>query len=323
VSHGESCVVVSGGGITDTIKLRVVPATIDVTATDTLVPSGQNVSLSVLYQAVSGGPASGVEFDTMRTRFTVRTATKGVIDRSGNFSGQEPGQTWVVATFTDMGVVRTDSISLTVVPGPFTGTVAQAAYGGGHALVFTAGAVAFDANTEVRFTNPDLSWVHLRPNTATTARALLPFNLPAGTTINYQIVNMGPTEIATVGSFVTTSATPSTDSYGGATGSIATAPVLTPNTDVFGTIGGDEDEVWFTFTATAASHTLTVWWDDGSDIDAYITNEAGTTALLARETSAHPETGSVTLTAGTHRVLLYMYEAAGPGNRTFKIRLTR
>jgi hypothetical protein len=148
--------------------------------------------------------------------------------------------------------------------------------------------------------------------------------LPAGTALKYDIVNVGPNQVAVTGTFNTTAAAPYPDTWGDAPLAPGTAPTFAVGTDVFGTITGIDlaSDEWFCFTpTTTGSHTLTVHWDDGSDIDVYITNAAGTTAVLARETGANPETGSANLTAGTkYCVDLFVWESA-TANREIPFRI--
>jgi hypothetical protein len=199
--------------------------------------------------------------------------------------------------------------------------------------VFTQGSIPFDADTELRMTVPS-GWVSLATPTpgivarasGTTITAMLPNGLPSGTALSYEIINLGPNQVATRGTFTTTTAAPTTDTFGAATNLPTTAPTFISGSDVFGTIPGIDQvaEEWVCFVATrTGAHTLNVNWDDGSDIDAYLTNAAGTTALIARETLANPETGSANLTSGTrYCVLLFMWESAVPNRQVpYRVRI--
>ena len=153
---------------------------------------------------------------------------------------------------------------------------------------------------------------------------MLPHGLASGTVLSYDIINLGPNQVATRGTFNTTAASPASDTWGTAVSSPTTAPTFTVGTDVFGTISAAAgSREWFCFVAArTGSHTLWVGWNDGSDIDAVLTNAAGTAGLLTRATLANPETGSVNLTSGTrYCVLLEMYEAATAGESLYRIRI--
>ena len=328
---GLSCLIVSGGGITDTVSVRVVPDTIVLTGIDTL-PSGVIRVANVQFLNEQGQPTTG--FTANDVTFTIGSTTIGVIDSTGAISARAPGTTTVTATLKPslgLGVTRSTSRNITVVAGPFTGTTAQSAGTGGQQVVFTQGAIPFDADTELRITVPT-GWVSLATPTpgivarasGTTITAMLPHGLPAGTALAYDIINLGPNQVATRGTFTTTTAAPAADTWGTATSSPTTAPTFQVGTDVFGTIaataGGRE---WFCFVAArTGSHTMWLNWNDGSDIDAVLTNAAGTSALLTRATLANPETGSVSLTSGTrYCVLIEMYEAATAGNSMYRLRI--
>lgn len=323
---GESCVVVSGGGITDTIDVRVVPAAVDLELSapgDTLVESGSVVDLSVAYLGATGAAAPGATLDT-NTSFSVSPSAVGVVDDTGAFSARAPGTAWVKATYTYLGVTRTDSVQITVVPAAFTGTVQQVTVQGGEALLFTAGAIPFDDDTAVQFETDWGTMVTLQPVSATEAYALLPFGLPSGTTLSYSIVNAGPNQLAIGDEYTLTAATPADDSYGD---TFATTPVITIGEDVFGALGADGDEELFHFTVTTAgTYRLQVDWTDDSDVDVYITDPGANAAYLARETTANPEVGTVDLAPGDYGVYLYMWASdLQPSNlpiTTYRVRLT-
>ena len=305
-SVGESCVVVSGAGITDTIAVRVVPASVDLAFTapgDTLLESGDQVTLTIAYLGATGAAAPGVSLDD-RTTFTVVNAPVGSIDENGVFIAREAGTTWVRATWTDMGVTRRDSVQIVVVPAVFTGTAVQVAYGGGQVIEFTAGGIPFDANTRVEF--PDMSagdFVHLLPNT-TVVRAAIPSGTPAGTEIRFFILNAGPNDATVEGTFTTTAAAPAMDPFLNQTR--ATARAMAVGEDMFGTIAGIRgSEEWFVVNVTeAGTYTVEFAWDDGDDKDLYLEAADGTT-LVAEEnaSSTNPEHATIDLQPGTYYII--------------------
>ena len=303
---GESCVVVTGGGVTDTIDVRVVPAAVDLELSapgDTLLQSGDQVMLAIDYLGATGAAAPGASLDT-RTTFTVVNSPVGSVDANGLFTAREAGTTWVRATWNDLGVTRRDSVQISVIPAVFTGTAVQAAYGGGQVIEFTAGGIPFDANTRVEF--PDLSageFVHLLPNT-TVVRAAIPSGTAAGTVIRYFILNAGPNDATVEGTFTTTAAAPATDPFLNQTK--ATARAMAVGEDMFGTIAGVRgSEEWFMVNVTeAGTYTVEFEWDDGNDKDLYVEAADGTT-LVAEENGAatNPEHDTIDLQPGTYYLI--------------------
>lgn len=318
-SVGESCVVVSGGGITDTIAVRVVPAAVDLAFTapgDTLLESGDMVDLSVGYLSASGGTAPGVTLDS-RTTFTVVTPAVGSIDDQGTFIAREPGTTWVRATWTDMGVARRDSVQITVIPAPFTGGATQIAFGGGQAIEFTAGGIPFDENTRVEFPNMSAgTFVHALPNT-TTVRAMLPFGTPAGTEIDFFILNAGPNDATVEGSFTTTAAAPVTDPF--LNNSSSTARAMDVGEDMFGMIAGVRGtEEWFVVqVAEAGTYRVEFTWDDDLDKDVYVLDSGfGTLLALEHGASTNPEAETIELEPGTYYLIGSTW-TPNPGDAAF------
>jgi hypothetical protein len=326
-TYGVTCLVVTGGGITDTINVRVVPATVDlqIAPANEVIESGTVINLPIAYLTTAGTGVQGAIGLDARTTFTVVTDAIGDVDAQGNFTAHFPGATWVRSTFTDLGVTRRDSVRFTVVPAPFTGTVTRTPYSGGEALQFDGGAVPFDADTRVEYAAiGGGNIVHLLPNTATTIRGALPFGMNAGDTITYYIINADPMPGKVWGGeYVLGADAADTDSFGAAANARLTAPLMQENVDVFGTLSTADPAVWHRFVVTTAGdYTMTVDWSDNSDVDAWIRNATGG-SVLARATAAKPETGTVTLTPGTYYVNLDMYEAATAGNTYYRIRLTR
>ena len=321
---GNSCLIVTGGGISDTIAVRVVPDTLVIVGVDTLA-SGVVEVAQVQFLNEQGQPTTGL--GPSNVTFASGNTTIATIDSTGSISPRAPGTTTVTATLRDgLGVSRTTTTPITVVAGPFTGAVAQAAAAGGQYVTFTQGALPFDADTEVRVQVPSGFFATLTPSMSAIAygqssiRVMLPPGLPSGSVLSYDLINLGPNQVATRGTFTTTAA--GVDTWTG-TASAATAPSFTAGSDAFGTISAAVPVHWLCFTAArTGTHTMTVHWNDGSDIDVVLYNATGTTRVLGRETGAHPETGTASLTAGTkYCVENFMYEAATAGNTTFRIRI--
>ncbi|HSJ32943.1 MAG TPA: hypothetical protein VK933_15995 [Longimicrobiales bacterium] len=305
---GESCVVVSGGGITDTIDVRVVPAAVDVTIANQVIASGSTAPLSVTYAGATGASAGGVTFNPAHTTFTVANGLVVSVDADGNVSGQAPGTTWVRAVYTDLGVTRRDSVEVTVVAGTFTGTVTQGtdgnATGSIGTAVFTEGAVAFDSDTQViLYLDDEVIRTHLVPGTSSTQiEVVLPFGLPAGS-IDYEIINMGPNQIAAAGTIDLPAGTPAADAFE-PDATIATPKAIVPGERLYGSLndpGDTRDLVRLTIT-TAGDYRVSLGWNDTSDHDFYVRNTANNGTLLSLEggVTSNPETGVVTLAVGTY-----------------------
>ncbi|HUF51111.1 MAG TPA: hypothetical protein VMN60_09775 [Longimicrobiales bacterium] len=329
VTLGMSCLVVRGGGVEDTIGVRVVPASLAITGVEEPLPSGVARTAQVRFLNEQGQPVTG--FTVSDVTLTIGSSTIGVIDATGAISARAPGTTTVTATLDPrFGVTRSVTTNVTVVAGPFTGTVAQSTATGGQYVTFTAGALAFDADTEIRVQVPSGFWATITPSIVSraagnTITVMLPPGLPAGSVLSYDIINLGANQVAVKGTFTTTTAAPAVDTWGAApAGGPASAPTITVFNDVFGTIPGIDQtaEEWFCFVAArTGSHTMTVHWDDGSDIDVYLTNSAGTAALSARETLANPEVGSANLTSGTRYCVLLFVWSSTVANRQIPYRI--
>jgi hypothetical protein len=330
VTFGNSCLVVNGGGLTDTIDVRVVPAAVDIELSspgDTILESGDIVTLPVALLSEGGAAAPGVAVDD-RTVLDSSDPAVGSVDQDGQFIARSPGSTYVRATFTDLGVTRRDSVLIVVIPAGFDGTATQAAYGGGQVIEFTAGGIPFDDNTRVEFAAGMLAndFVHILPNTATTIRAALTPGTEADSVINFRILNAGPNESTVEGSFTTTAAAPDTDPF--LNNGFATARTMEFGEDMFGTIEGFRGaEEWFIVDVTeAGTYRISFEWADGEDKDAYVIDATSGATLVALENGAavNPETAAVELEPGTYYLVGATWdpEAGGPPVY-YRMRFTR
>ena len=317
---GSSCLIVKSESVTDTVTVRVVPARIDLVA-DTAVGSGADIPVTVRFLTASGAAATGMSASNVD--FTVVPAANGVIDASGKFTGQAPGTATIIGTLkTGLGAVRADTVTVKVKQGPFTGTVAQSAGRGGQILTFTAGAVKFDADTKLTIVGAVDSVTFLEKD-STKIIAAVPFGKPAGSALQYVISGLGPNQLGVGGTFTTTTANLD-DTW---TGEDATDPATAPEVPIgpawVGLIGDTGSDYLYKIVITeAGTYRLQVDWSNDSDIDVYVTNFAFTTALLARESSANPEVGTVALTPGTYLIELYQYEAAA-ASQQFRVRFAK
>jgi hypothetical protein len=308
-SLGTSCLVVSGGGLTDTIRVRVVPASIRVSGADTLtqlVGSGETVQAQVEFRNTAGAPATG--FTLSDVTFTSLTPAQAAVDASGQISGQAPGIGRVVVRLhSQYGVTRVDTLVFRVQAGAFGGTVVTGTTGpptGSIAVAtFTEGAVAFDADTEVQLV---VDGVTVRTfnlvTTGTTRQVVLPFGLPAGN-LRYNVVNIGPNQIAQTGTISLPNGTPAEDTQEPDEVRLSTPKVASVGQRFWGSVGGSDFRDWVRIDiAEAGNYRFSMGWNDGSDHDFYVHNAAGSTLLsLEQGPAGNPESGSLSnLQPGTY-----------------------
>lgn len=317
---GASCLIVKSGGVSDTAMVKVVPASLRIVG-DSLLPSGDQKTYTVQFLTATGAAATGMSVADVNLSIT--PATAGTISATGVVTAQAPGAATITAALkADRGASRSATKSVAVVAGPFTGTVAQSAAParGSQILTFTAGAVPFDSDTKLSIAGAVDSVTFLE-RTATTIIAAVPFGKPAGSQLTYTITNLGPNQLGVGGTFTTTAAN-LTDTWTG-TDDPATAPTVNVGQAFVGLIGATgADEIYKVVVTEAGTYRLQVDWNNASDIDVYVANGAYTAYLLARETAANPEVGTVTLQPGTYFIELYMWESEAD-SQVFRVRFTK
>jgi hypothetical protein len=320
-AKGSSCVRVRGGGFEEEVPIRIVPAALRILGKgagvlDT-IGSGGSFQYPVQFLTKTGAQATG--FGLADLHFESTDTLVGVVNAQGQFTARAPGVTTIIVTGAPtLGATREITRRVLVEPGVFSGTAAQVTQTGSGAalLALTQGAVPFDADMVVEATIAGQALQAVLPATGNTRSLLIPFGTPAGTTINYTLSAMGPNQVAVAGSFVTTAAAPDEDTWEGSDDPFA-APLVPAGTTVVGTIGDTGSEELYRVQVTeAGTYRYTVWWNSGSDIDAYLADGDYTAYLLARETSAMPETGTIVLQPGIYIMDLYMYESVVP-SQTF------
>jgi hypothetical protein len=313
---GFSCVVVRGGGLVDTATVRVVPADLLLVG-DTVLQSGTLTPTTLSFLDITGQPVTG--FGLQSVTLSTLDDVIAVVDPDGNITPRAPGTTGVVVTLNDTwGVVRADTLMIRVFAPEFGGTVVQSAGRGGQILTFTEDAIAFDENTKVQLVGHPDSVVYLDVS-GNTVIAAIPFGTPAGTELEYAVINMGPGEASAVGTFTTTAA--SVETWVG-NDDPATAPVVNVGEAFVGTLEeprGSEDFYAVTVTE-AGTYRLQVDWDDDSDIDVYVWNDDDT--YIARETGDNPEVGTAELQPGTYYIDLYMW-AGVSALTTYRVRFEK
>ena len=167
---GPSCLVVSGGGVTDTVGFLVGPATIVVNAASPL-GSGESAPITVTFQDTEGNEVTGYTLADV-TLSSSAAATVFVDNAAATMTGRAPGTANVIATLNpNRGGTPTGSTPVTVVAGAFTGTFAPATLVEGSLVTLTAGAVPFDTDTRVSIGGIDALIIPGR--TATTIQAVV------------------------------------------------------------------------------------------------------------------------------------------------------
>jgi len=326
-AKGTSCIRVTGAGFTQEIPVKVVPAALGIigmgAGTLDTIGSGDSHQYPVQFLTTSGGQATG--YGLTDVRFESTDTLIGVVDAQGTFTARAPGVTTIIVTNSPtLGATREITRRVLVEPGIFSGTAAQVTEAGSGAalLRLTQGGVPFDGDMVVTATIAGQALQPVLPATGDTRTVLIPFGTPAGSEIEYTLAGMGPNQVAVAGSFVTTAAAPAEDAWENSDDPFA-APLVQAGATVVGTIGDTGSEEFYRVQVTeAGTYRFTVWWDNGSDIDIYLADEEYTTALIARETGALPETGTAVLQPGIYIMDLYMWEAAAP-SQTFTAVLTK
>lgn len=324
VTLGESCVVVRGGGLTDTAVIRVVPASVRVTGADTL-GSGLTAQLAVQFRNAAGQAVTG--FTAANYTWSALDTLVAVVDpATGITSARAPGTgRIVVTTRTTTGAVRADTLRLVVRAGTFSGTVTQGTTGVPtgtvNTVTFTQGAIPFDADTQVRLLvgSTVVTTYTVGATTGTSRSFVIPFGTSG--TVNYEVSNIGPNQVAAVGSFTVTN--PQAADTQEPDETIATPKVMRPGDTFYGSLTDDDFRDLIKLEVTeAGTYAFSGGWTDASDIDAYVRNPANNGSLLARETLANPEIGTVTLQPGTYWIRMDMYEWSPNQNRPSTYRIT-
>ncbi|MEO5510359.1 MAG: hypothetical protein ABIS27_06985 [Longimicrobiales bacterium] len=213
---GTSCLIVTGGGITDTVGFLVGPAAVDIVA-DTNMVSGATQSVAILFKNTAGGNISGLTIGDVT--FVSRAPTIAFYDAATQtIQGRAPGSTFLVATLNSgKGAIVVDSIKVNVTTSTFNGTITPASVNRGALATLNAGSIPFDANTTVTLNGAAATIIS---NTPTAFTVVVPASV-SGTTATFVISNLGPNEVtatavAPLGPLATFSGTtPATIAQGG------------------------------------------------------------------------------------------------------------
>lgn len=317
----DATITITGGNLSKTVSVSAFPASLDIQIAD---EAGSGEVIPVVVNALSSTGAS-----LGPVSFSVTSSATSIVFVSSAGELLARGIGTATLTFTGPGGV-TGTATVTVVPGLFTGTVTPGPLAAGQALTFTAAeGVPFDTDTQVSFDMLDPTDSFLVSRSETQLVVLVPANLNSG---NFTLSNVGANQLALVGSF-----TPAVigDPTEPANDSPATAPAIAPGVEIFGQVSaGDADDFFTLVVAAETTYRLDLDWTDTADVDAAIlrpsgifgscnpANAAGDFLGCAAATGDKPETGTVTLAAGTYRVLVELFSGGGDAVQ-YRLKLTQ
>jgi hypothetical protein len=311
---GPSCLVVSGGGVTDTVDILIGPASITVNAASPL-GSGETAPITVTFQDTEGNDVTGYSLADV-TLSSSAAGTVFVDNAAATMTGRAPGTANVIATLNGgRGAATTGSTPVTVVAGAFTGTFAPATLVQGGVMTLTAGAIPFDADTKVRV-GADSALI-LTQN-ATTITAVVPVAASPATVV---LSNLGPNQVASTFTAPVAAEANEPDAFG------ATARPIAVGTPQFGVVTPTDFEDWYRLDITAASQLVTfnLRWPGtavgANDIDLLIYDathtELSTTGNC--QSLAIPETCSRTFTTGTYYLQVLTFTATGAPSQPYRL----
>jgi uncharacterized protein (TIGR03437 family) len=182
--------IVTGGGITDTIDFAIGIAFLKLNVDSTLISGTQN-PLSATFQDANRVATTQLT-DTM-VNYVSRDTTVVKLDTINHtYIARSPGTVYVVATSKSglLGQSARDSIPVTVLPQAFNGTFTPTVLPRGGLVTLTAGSVPFDANTAVTLTTTAVTKISQTPTTFT---FVVPTTIVPDTATMF-IKNMGPAE---------------------------------------------------------------------------------------------------------------------------------
>jgi hypothetical protein len=281
---GESCVLVSAGGLSDSIHVSVGPAGLVISGPDTVVSTTTGAFTATAYDA-AGGAVTG----TSPLVWTSSSETLMITEfAAGNVTSRGPPGVVAIRVRAPNGVDA--SRNVTIIPGVFTGTLSASSGSAGLQVTATGagGAEAFDANTTATLGNQVAFFEVL---SSTSLLVAIPATGTAGAQ-DLDMLGLGTAQLAKRAVFTANSAFD--DQYGVTTQSEVTAPGYmasrSPNRWVYFTHsgygtgsasrgalnGGAREDHYFLITTGAGGGTITearLEWTNagtGADVDVYV-----------------------------------------------------
>jgi hypothetical protein len=311
VAAGASCIVVTGGGITDTVDVLVGPNSVSISAPADL-GSGETAPVTIAALNGVGQPLAG--FATSDLRVTSSNSAVVFVDTTTNtLQGRAPGTATITVTNrAGTGAIKTATATVTVSAGTFTGTVSPSDISKGQMVTLTAGAIAFDADTKVTIAGVDQS---ILSNTPTTITFVLPLST-IGNPTELVVSNLGPDQVAskkaiTVNNTNYIATHGATDDVAG-DDSFATARTLSIPGVAYGTVTPTDHDDYFKIVPSATgTYDLKLDWPGTADVDVLLVNSSG--AFVGSQSCAssnQPEScTTASLTAGTtYYVVVEFYD---------------
>lgn len=213
VGLGESCVVVTAGAVTDTVRVAVGPSSIVIAGPDTVLSGVAGIDYQVQFydhdgNALTAGPdfpiAPVVSLNPLRLPITEVGAL------AYTAAGQQPGNVRLqTSTTADFGGIVGVKV-VTVRPGVFAGSMSANTATQGGAITVTA-AIPWDGDEYVLFGSiPASNWTGVQADAVTnpsggTLTFLVPWNVAPGT-YDVTVVNQGPGQVAQVAAGFTVTA---------------------------------------------------------------------------------------------------------------------
>ena len=266
---GMSCLIVSASGVTDSINVRVIPASMTIALADAIIDSGETVSPNATYFTTTGGTVTGLTLSDLS--WTSLTPNGAVVDEDGNVTGRAPGTARIlVGLGTEFSATRVDTLVFEVEAGAFTGTLSANSGAAGSMVTVGAGAYEFDEDTKVLIDGVE-TFIHRM--TPTSMEVVVGTVAEPGTETQFVISNMGEEQIAAIAPFtVTTNVDPWEPNNG-----LATAiPAAIGDTIYFASDADDFSELVRLDLAAATDVDVQLdWFPGATDMDVYFYTSAG------------------------------------------------
>lgn len=328
VGFGVARVIVSAGGVADTVTVQTYPARVTIAAPGNTIGSGNTTQLTAEPRSRAGAILTGVT----PIAWSSSDETIATVDGAGLVTGKSPGNVTISAEAPGEVVGSRD---FTVVPGTFGGSLSAASGEPGELITINrgAGGPPFDVDTRVAIRGRN---TFIRTRTADALEVPVPPTEVTGA-VELLIANMGPDQIAQTTTFTANSAG-FDDRYTPDNNDPFTGPPVTNGDYYFilhGTCedagngigeGGANCDDFFTITnpsGSDASVTLEVGWFGGADVDFYVVDDTFSSFIVLRFTTNNPELATITIPANTTYIIwINMYDPAGGTHSFSRLRVS-